>query len=483
MALLSVNVGFFLESHTCRNKAITMTDCNRHPMLFSSSGSRQVVADFEGGSLTSDGGLLLLREVDRHLGLTAALDRCIPDPREAACVTHAQHTLLAQRVLAIAAGWEDLNDHQRLRDDPALQLAARDQVDAREPLGSPPTLCRLENRVDRPALVAMSKVLVEAFITSHKHPPKKLVLDFDATHDPIHGNQVGRHFRAYYDCYCFLPLYVFCGDHLLVAYLRSSSRGGAHHAWPILALLVKRLRQAWPKVKIVFRGDSGFWNPRMIRWCQKNRVNYIVGLQVNAVLKRLSRRTMDRARREFERRQGSPAAAGPTPQKVRLFEELKYAARGWKPDLRPRVMLRHEHMAEGPNPRYVATDLKGNIQRLYEKVYCARGDCENRIKEQMQLFADRTSCHEFLANQFRVLLSAAAYVLIEHLRRVGLAGSELAQAEAATIRGKLLKIGARVVASVRRVVLHLASGHPLAELFARAARKLRGLKRDLLGVT
>lgn len=440
------------------------TDCTTKPIVFSSHGRRQILGQFDGQRITSDAGGLLLREVDRHLGLIDALDHCILDPRDPELITHRQRSLLAQRIYSIALGYDDLNDHQTLRNDPLLQILCQDRLSVDQPLASAPTLCRLENRVDRAALVKISQVLVETFIASHKQPPAKLMLDFDATHDPVHGNQVGRSFRSFYDCWCFLPLYVFCGDQLLVAYLRPGNCDGAKHAGAILALLVKRLRQAWPKVQIVLRGDSGFCRPKLLSWCEKHGVFYVLGLQINPVLKRIVQPVQRQAQQQFQR----------THQKQRWFSEFYYAARTWK--RKRRVILRHEHSVEGPNPRFIVTNLPGPMQQLYEHHYCGRGECENRIKEQqLGLFADRTSCHDFAANQFRLLLSAAAYVLLDHLRRLGLTGSELAKAQVPTIRSRLLKIGARLVISVRRVVLHLAAACPLQELFAHLARRLQRL--------
>jgi hypothetical protein len=453
-----------------------MTDCNRDPIIFSTLGSKQVVADFDGGRITSDGGALLLREVDRHLGLIDQLDAALPDPRDPARVTHEQRHLLAQRILAIALGHEDLNDHQHLRDDPLMQAVTGRGVDAKQPLAGPSTLCRLENRVtDRRVLFDLAKVLVEVFIASHTEPPAELVLDFDATDDEVHGHQLKRFFHGYYDHYCFLPLYVFCGDHLLCAYLRPADIDAAKHSRAILKLLVRRLRRAWPDVRITLRADSGFCRWRLMRWCDRHGVQYVLGLAKNASLERLSAGTLLRGRLWFEE----------SGQKRRLFDEFRYAAGTW--DRPRRTILRHEHDAKGPNPRYVVTNVqrdgcladdpdRDDARALYEGVYCARGECENRIKEQqLDLFAGRTSCHQFLPNQFRVLLSAAAYVLMDHLRRLGLKGTELARAQAGTIRLKLLKVGARVVASVRRVVLNLSGGYPLQALFTRLARTLAAL--------
>jgi len=438
-----------------------MTDCNTQPLLFASLGSKKIQADFKGGSLTSDAGALLLRQVDKKLGLLDALDCCLPDPRHASYTTHAQKTLLAQRIFGIALGYEDLNDHQTLRHDPLMQIVTERGVQADAPLAAPPTLCRLENRVDRASLVRMAQVFVETFIASHATPPAELILDFDATDDLVHGQQERRFFHGYYDHYCFLPLYVLCGSQLLVAYLRPANIDGAYHSRALLKLLVRRLRQAWPGVRIIFRGDSGFCRWKILRWCDRHDVGYIVGLPRNAVLEKLAQPWVSQAEVQFQL----------TQQKQRLFGELTYAAQTW--DKPRRVIVKAERLGLGPNTRFIVTNLTGAPQTLYDDIYCQRGDMENRIKEQqLGLFADRTSCHDFGANQFRVLLSAAAYVLLENLRRLGLAGTELAAAQVSTIRRKLLKIGAGVICSVRRIVLHLAGGYPLQQLFASVLARL-----------
>lgn len=360
-----------------------MTKCSFRPLLFASVDRRQIVADFRGGDLASDGGLPLLREVDRRIGLIDALDAAIDDPRCPWLIEHDQRTILAQRIFAMAAGYEDLNDHQTLRND-TLLAALTDRAlkcgqKEDDPLSSPPTLCRLENRITRADLARMSKVLVEMFIASHATPPEELVLDFDATDDAVHGNQEGRFFHGYYDHYCFLPLYATCGQQLLVAYLRPANIDGAKHSRAILKLLASRFRQVWPNVKIVLRADSGFCRWRKMRWCDRNNVDYILGLAKNEVLKRLARRSMITARWEYRR----------TGLKQRLFEQFDYAAETW-----------------------------------------------------------------------------------DRLRRVGLCGTELANAQVGTIRVKLLKIGGRIVRSVRRIVIHLASGFPLQDLFQRVLGNL-----------
>jgi hypothetical protein len=431
-----------------------MTDCNRQPLVFSSLGSKSVVADFLGGRLTSDAGTLLLREVGGKIGLFAALDQVIPDPRNPVFIVHDQEALLAQRIIAIALGYEDLNDHQTLRTDPALQLAAGRVPDENIALASPPTLCRLENRIDRPTLIRIAGVLVDQFIASRAQPPEHLILDFDATDDPVHGRQEGRFFHGYYDHYCFLPLYVFCGDELLTAYLRPSKIDASQHARALLKLLVRRLRQAWPAVKITIRADSGFCRWRLMRWCDSHGIGYVLGLARNPVLERLAADEIARAQRQFRK----------TGQPQRLFGSFSYAASTW--DRPRRVIVKAEHTAQGPNPRFLVVNVPGDPQELYEDVYCQRGDMENRIKEQqLDLFADRTSCHRFLANQFRLLLSAAAYVLVQALRRTALPATDLAKAQIGTIRLKLLKVAARVLVTARRVVFHLASSYPFRSQF------------------
>lgn len=439
-----------------------MTDCTTEPLLFSRLHRQKIQADFSGGSLTTDAGLLPLREVNRRIGLLEAFDAAIADPRDPGRIRHEQRTLLAQRIYGIAAGYEDLNDQQALRLDPVFALLAEQSPDPDAPLASPPTLCRLENRLSRPDLWRIARIFVEQFITSHKAPPAELILDFDATDARLHGNQEGAFFHAYYGDYCYLPLYVFCGSRLLAAYLRPANIDGAFHAWAILKLLVDRLRQTWPSVRIIFRGDSGFCRWKMLRWCDRHGVGYLVGLARNPVLERRLAPTMAQAAQQFQQ----------TQVKQRIFTEFEYAAQTW--DRPRRVIGKAEYTAQGPNPRFLVTNLSDAPPSLYDEGYCLRGDMENRIKEQqLDLFADRVSCHDFLPNQFRLLLSAAAYVLVETLRREALAGTELAAAQAGTIRLKLFKVAARVVVSVRRVVLHMAGSYPLADLLRQVVQCLR----------
>lgn len=448
-----------------------MTDRNTTTPTFSSAGRRTIVADFSGGSITSDAGVLLLREAELQLRLIDAFDRIIPDPRNPDFITHPQRSLLAQRIFAIAAGYEDLNDHQQLRDDPLWQVATdHPQPQGDATLASPPTLCRLENRITRHTLVQLSAVLVDQFIAAHPTPPEELVLDFDATDDPVHGHQENRFFHGYYDEYCFLPLYVTCGDHLLVAYLRPANIDAAKHSRAVLKLLVTRLRQQWPDVRIVVRADSGFCRWKMMRWCDRHKVSYILGLARNVVLERRAAIWHEQAKQAYQ--------TDPT-QSHRVFGEFQYAAGSW--DRQRRVIAKAEHLpGDKANPRFVVTNLGGEARELYEETYCKRGEMENRIKEQqLDLFADRTSCHRFVANQFRVLLAAAAYVLMSHVRRVGCAGTELAVGTVCTLRLKLLKIGAWVGRSVRRVVLRLSSGYAYQELFVGVVRRVKESGRRL----
>ncbi len=415
-----------------------------------------MAVDFEGGDISSNGGAVLLSAAEGRLGLLSGLARRLDDPRQTGKVEHKLAAVLRQRVFAIGLGHEDVNDHEALRDDLALQTACgRDRR-----LASASTVGRLERAADRRWAWAAHVTMVECFIASFERPPEELVLDFDATDDAVHGRQEGRFFHGYYDHYCFLPLYVFCGDQLLVSYLRPSNIDGAKHAWAVLKLLVDRLRRAWPEVRIILRADSGFCRHRMLGWCERNDVGYIVGLAKNARLNEQA--SMWMAWAEAAYRHGG--------EKQRLFAELRYAAASWRKQRR--VIARLEHGPKGANPRYVVTNLEGDGQRLYEDLYCQRGEMENRIKEQLALFADRTSCHEWWANQFRLLLSSLAYTLLEAIRRLALWGTHMARAQAGTIRLKLLKIGAVVIRNTRRVSIHLSTACPDKRLFQLAAARL-----------
>jgi len=435
-----------------------VTDCNRIFDGFSRCQRRKVEAEFTGGSISSDGGSLLLRAVDDRLSLCREVARSLSDDRRQSSVQHSSLSQLRQRVFSLCLGYEDLNDHQTLRHDPAIQTATGSD----RPLASPSTLCRFENRADRQLALAVHKVLVDQFIASYDRPPRELILDFDATDDPVHGEQVGRFFHGYYRHYCFLPLYVFCGDHLLVSYLRPSKIDGARHTGAILRLLVHYLRKVWPKTRIILRGDSGFCRHKLFDWCERNGVGYITGLAKNKRLQAMASDVIDQSAQNYTA----------THEKQRLFGELTYAAATWK---RPRrVVVKAEYNNLGPNTRYIVTNLKGGPKDLYDKIYCRRGEMENRIKEQqLDLFADRTSCHDWWPNQFRLLLASLAYTLIATLRRSALQNTELANACCGTIRLKLLKIGAVILRNTRRVRFLLSSAYPYKELFETVCIKLQ----------
>jgi hypothetical protein len=434
-----------------------MTNCTSKQIEFPAFKNRRIIGEFTGGDVTSDGGSMLLRQVDRKVNLIKEVAKNLPDSRRQDRCKHSLVSMLRQRVYGIALGYEDLNDHLVLRKDPGFQTA----VDQDSNLSSAPTLCRLENRADRDTAWAIQKVMIQQFITSFKRPPKELILDFDATDDAVHGKQEGRFFHGYYDHYCFLPLYVFCGEQLLVSYLRPSKIDGAKHAWAILRLLVKRLREAWPKVKIIVRADSGFCRHKMLSWCEREDVEYIIGIAKNKRILSLSASQRQKAEQNHEE----------TGEKQRLFSTIYYAAGTWK--RKRKIIVKAEHNNKGANPRFVITNIEEDEQTLYENLYCARGNMENRIKEQqLYLFADRTSCHAWYANQFRLLLSSLAYILIQTIRSVALQGTQLAKAQSDTIRLKLLKIGAVIIRNTRRVRFLLSSSYPYQDLFCKVAARL-----------
>ena len=434
-----------------------MPKCTDGTMELGRVGRRVVEANFEGGDLSSDGGLLLLRRADERIGLSRAAAAVLSDPRDPTRITHSLRDLLAQRIYGLCSGYEDLNDHDALRDDLLMQTAVG-RVDA---LASSPTLSRLETRATRAQAVALHGVLMDQFIASHKAAPAELVLDIDASDVALHGNQELSEFHAYYDSHCYLPLYVFCGQAMLACVLRRSRIDGAKNAAAVIKLLVQRLRCAWPEARIIVRGDSGFCRQRLLRWCERSGVSYIIGLARNARLEARVRLAELMLADEFER----------SGTKQRLIDEFSYAADSW--NIERRVITRLEHASLGNNPRFIVTNLEGNAVQLYERLYCARGEAENRIKEaQLDLFGTRASCHRFAANQLRLLLAALAYTLMQRLRELALKGTELERATAATIRTRLLKIGAAIVRNTRRVRVLLASHHPLRVLFLSAAQAL-----------
>ena len=434
-----------------------MTKCTQESFNFPDVKRRSVEVNCQGGDITSDGGVLLLRQVDKRLDLSKAVSKALTDSRRRASCKHDVLSLLRQRVYALASVYEDLNDHEQLRGDLAIQAA----VNRTDVLASSSTLCRFENRSDRQAAWRIHEVMVEQFVTSFKDVPEELILDFDATDDAVHGKQEGRSFNGYYDHYCFLPLYVFCKDQLLVSYLRPSNIDGAKHTWAILSLLGKRFRQTWPQVNIIFLGDSGFCRHKMLTWCERHNVSYIVGIAQNKRLNALATPWQKEAEEHFSE----------TNEKVRRYVELQYAAKSWSRSRR--IITKIEYTEKGSNTRYVVTNLGGKPQLLYDKLYCARGDMENRIKEQqLDLFADRTSCQRWWPNQFRLLLSSLAYILLEAIRCLALQGTELAHVYVGTLRLKLIKIGAVILRNTRRIRFLLSSACPNQKLFFHVAAKL-----------
>jgi hypothetical protein len=463
------------------------TQCTQQTFEFQGLGRREVVARFDGGPITSDAGGLLLREVEQRTGIIGQLAGCFTDHRDEELIEHTVEELLRQRVFGLALGYEDLNDHDQLRHDPLLatlvgkqdptggdRLRKRDQGKA---LAGRNTLNRLEltpRRADASSrykkIVADScqieSLFVDVFLKLHQRPPKRIVLDLDATDDPLHGDQLGKFFHGYYKSYCYLPLYIFCGDHLLCAKLRPSDIDGAAGSVKQLTRIVGQIRQQWPKVQIVIRADSGFCRENIMAWCETNGVDYLLGLAKNKRLQRILGKELHEAKQKFDQ----------TGKASRLFKDFTYRTRkSWGRSRR--VIGKAEHLRKGPNPRFVVTSLTADefdARTLYEDEYCARGEMENRIKEQqLYLFADRTSAHSMRANQLRLWFSSVAYTLLQVIRQFGLKDTKLARARCDTIRLRLLKIGASVRISVRRVWVSMAESCPYQQLFARAYANLR----------
>jgi len=453
------------------------TECSADLFGFSSVEGRKVVAAFDGGAVTSDGGALLLGATDRAIGLVERFAGCFLDHRCQERVEHGIATMVGQRVFGIALGYEDIEDHDVLRHDPVMAILAG-KLEARRsdcaPVAGKSTLNRLEHA---PAVApsryhkighdgaAIESVFVELFLEAHKRPPKRIVLDLDATDDPLHGDQEGRFFHGYYGCYCYLPLYVFCGRHLLAAKLRRSNIDAAAGAVEEVARIVGQIRQRWPRVRILLRADSGFCREAPMAWCEENRVDYVFGLARNPRLEERIAGEMIRAEMQ-SLETGEPA---------RVFADFLWTTKdSWS--RRRRVVAKAEWTRGGPNPRFVVTSLKPSeygARELYERVYCARGEMENRIKEcQLDLFADRTSAATMRANQLRLWFASMAYVLMCALRRIGLKDTQFAAATCGTIRLKLLKIGAQVRISVRRIKLAMASAYPWQPEWALAHARL-----------
>ena len=455
------------------------TECNTDWFGFARVEGRDVVAAFDGGAITSDAGALLLGSTNRAIKLIDRFAGCFRDGRCQELVEHRVETLVGQRVLGIALGYEDLNDHDELRHDPVMAvLAGKLEAHRKDcaPVAGKSTLNRLE--LSRPEATryhkiahdaaAIEELLVDLFIETHKQPPEEIILDLDATDDPLHGRQEGRFFHGYYDCYCYLPLYVFCGDQLLAAKLRTANIDASAGAMEEIARIVGQVRKPWPDVGILLRADSGFAREAVMAWCEANGVDYIFGLAKNKRLARAIAAELIQAKKE-SKTSGNPA---------RRFKEFNWSTRkSWSRERR--VIAKAEWTQDKANPRFIVTSLsqaKGDARHLYEKVYCARGEMENRIKEcQLDLFADRTSTATFSANQLRLWFASMAYVLIDSLRRIALPGTDLAQATCATIRRKLFKIGALVTISVRRIKLAMASGCPYQTVFAQAHRALAAI--------
>ena len=453
-----------------------MTECTQQGFTFEGHFLRQVVAEFSDDRLTSDGGALLLRQADRKIGLLRRVADCFSDTRQAERVEHLLPEMLAQRIYGLALGYEDLNDHEELRSDPLLALLAGKR-EIEQPLAGKSTLNRLEltpagsphdERYHKigysPA--AIDELLVKIFLEAHRRAPQQIVLDLDATDDPVHGNQEGRFFHGYFGNYCYLPLYIFSGEFLLCARLRPSNIDASYGAKEELERIVRRIRATWPTVPIVIRGDSGFCRDEIMTWCEENGVDYVLGLAKNARLVRAIGGELHRVQAVFEQ----------TGQASRIFSEFFYRTKkSWS--LSRRVVAKAEHLSKGSNPRFVVTSLPREAMEgrpLYEDFYCARGEMENRIKEQqLALFADRTSTAHLRSNQLRLYLSSFAYGLMQALRRLGLAGTEMAKAQCQTIRLKLLKIGAQIRITVRKVWISLSTGHPGAALFEAVYRNLQ----------
>jgi hypothetical protein len=453
-----------------------MTECNQSGFGFEACGRREIVARFDGGTISSDGGAFLLRQTDRRLNLLPRLAKCFLDGRNPDLVEHSILEMLSQRVYGLALGYEDLNDHEQLRKDPVFGvLAGREDLDA--PLAGKSTLNRMElgaGTQDRYKKItfwkeALDELLVKVFLESYPTAPDEIVLDVDTTDLPLHGHQEGRFFHGYYDEYCYLPLYIFCGEHVLCARLRESNHDAAFGSWAEIQRIVAQIRSAWPEVKIILRGDSGFCRNELMSWCENNRVDFVFGLARNQRLRKIIEAEMHEATQQWNRT-GKPA---------RVFAEFDYQTRktrnsGW--DRKRRVVAKAEHIDGKENPRFVVTSLSSESwagKALYEELYCARGDMENRIKEQFSLFADRVSTETIRANQMRLYLSTMAYVLVSGLRRLGLKATELAQAQVSTIRTKLLKIGAQIRVTVRKVWVSMASSYPWQSLYQQVWTNLR----------
>ncbi len=463
------------------------TECTQNQMEFHGLGRRVVVGQFDGGKISSDSGGLLLREVEQRMLILKRLADCFTDHRNADLIEHTLESLIKQRVMGLALGYEDLNDHDTLRHDPLLALLSgkhdltggtrKREQDKGCAIAGKSTLNRLElTPLDADAASrykkvvadsrAMDDLLVDLFVEAYDSTPEEIILDVDATDDPLHGHQEGRFFHGYYRSYCYLPLYIFCDEHLLCARLRKADQDGAAGTVDELARIVERIRLSWPRTRIILRGDGGFCREDLMVWCEANSVDYVLGMAKNSRLKAIIAEEMAQAKSQYEA----------TGQAARVFKDFRYQTRtSWSCERR--VVGKAEHLAKGENPRFVVTTLSTedwDARSLYEDLYCARGDMENRIKEQqMALFADRTSTHEMRSNQLRLYFSSFAYVLMQTLRRLGLEGTSMAKAQCDTIRLKLFKIGAHIRLSVRRVRIAFSESYPYARLFRQVMQRLQ----------
>lgn len=453
------------------------TECNPKRFAFETVERKSVVAEFDGGAITSNAGALLLGQLDHGLGLVRRLAGCFTDRRDPRFVEHRLETLLGQRIFGLALGYEDLNDHDELRKDPAMAALAG-KLSARredcEALAGKSTLNRLEHRPKRHGAkyhkidfdrAAADTLLVDLFLEAHDRAPGRIVLDLDATDIPLHGHQEGRFFHGYYDHHCYLPLYVFCGRHLLLARQRRSNIDAAAGSVEEVARMVGQIRKAWPRVKIILRADSGFAREALMAWCEANRMDFVFGLARNKRLEAMLAPELAQAK----------VLRGASGKAARVFKDFRWRTLdSWSRERR--VVGNAEHTMLGSNPRYVVTSLRNatwEARALYEVLYCARGEAENRIGEQFELFADRASCETLAGNQMRLMFSGFAYVLMEALRRIALKHTVLANAAVNTIRLRLLKIGAQVRTSVRRIHFAMASASPNQTEFEMAHLYLR----------
>ena len=462
-----------------------MTECRTEQYKFHALGNREVVGHFDGGDITTDAGGLLLREVEQRTGIIQRFAACFTDYRDPRFTEFTVEELVAQRIYGLGLGYEDLNDHDQLRSDPALAVVVgkedvkgehrRLEQDRGKALAGKSTLNRLEltgpgaildpyKKIGRDD-AAIDRLMVDHFLESHSKPPLQIILDADATDDPIHGNQEGRFYHGYYGHYCYLPLYIFCEEFLLCARLRRSDIDASAGTVEELQRIVSQIREKWPKVRIVLRGDSGFCREEIMAWCEANGVDYVLGLAKNPVLIREIEKELEKAQKKFQK----------TKKAARYFKDFQYRTKdSWS--RKRRVIGKAEHLKKGSNPRFIVTSLSPRIgaRYIYERTYCARGNMENRIKEQqLGLFADRTSTATMHANQLRLYFSSVAYMLMHALRRLGLQGTDLARSQCTDIRLKLLKIGAQVQVTVRRVWFRMAGGYAYAEVFALAYANLQ----------